>query len=93
MTWIKTRKIDDPSLAQVLSCMDGYPEEYSTPVPAVSDGTDDGAKIVLAHSLTPKVLHHSFAAFAEMMSPELPLSRRDHEMIAATVSSLNDCFY
>lgn len=93
MTWIETRKIDDERLREALSCMAGYPPEYSTPVSAVCDGTDDGAKIVLAHSLIPKVLHHAFAGFAEMMSPELPLARRDHEMIAATVSSLNDCLY
>jgi len=27
------------------------------------------------------------------MSPDLPLSRRQHEMIALTVSALNSCFY
>jgi len=27
------------------------------------------------------------------MSPDLPLSRRQHEMIATMVSVTNDCFY
>jgi len=28
-----------------------------------------------------------------MMSPDLPLERRQHEMIATMVSIENDCFY
>jgi len=34
-----------------------------------------------------------FTAFREMLSPELPLERRQHEMIATVVSKLNHCHY
>ena len=36
---------------------------------------------------------HSFSAFGAMMSPDLPLRREQHEMIAAMVSITNRCFY
>ena len=70
-----------------------YPAEYRGEVDAVrrADGTSDS--IVAAHSLIPAVLRHSMAAFAMMMTPDLPLTRRQHEMIATVVSALNACFY
>ncbi len=70
-----------------------YPPEYRGEVDAVrrADGASD--RIVAAHSLIPQVLRHSMSAFAAMMSPELPLTRRQHEMIATVVSALNACFY
>jgi hypothetical protein len=34
-----------------------------------------------------------FTAIARLIGPDLPLSRRQHEMIATLVSSLNRCFY
>jgi hypothetical protein len=49
--------------------------------------------IVLAHSLIPRALTHAFATFGALMDPNLPLSRRQHEMIATTVSALNRCVY
>ena len=49
--------------------------------------------IVASHSLIPDALKHAFSTFGVLMNPELPLSRREHELIAATVSSLNACFY
>jgi hypothetical protein len=49
--------------------------------------------IVLSHALLPQVLEPIFLAQTRLMAPELPLSRREHELIAATVSALNDCFY
>ena len=49
--------------------------------------------IVGAHSLMPKALEHVFAGYGAMLDPDLPLTRRDHEMIAVVVSALNDCFY
>ncbi len=52
-----------------------------------------GESIVASHSLIPEALKHAFSTFGALMSPELPLSRREHELIAATVSSLNACFY
>jgi hypothetical protein len=34
-----------------------------------------------------------FGGFNALLSPSLPLSRREQEMIAVVVSSINDCFY
>lgn len=49
--------------------------------------------IVLAHSLIPDAMKHVFAAYGALLDPALPLSRRQNEMIAAAVSSLNQCVY
>lgn len=49
--------------------------------------------IVASHTLIPEALRHAFSTFGALMHPDLPLSRREHELIAATVSALNDCFY
>ena len=49
--------------------------------------------IVMSHTLLPSVMQPIFAAHAEMMSPDLPLTRAQHEMIATVVSATNDCFY
>ena len=46
-----------------------------------------------AHSLIPEALHHAFATFGALMSPELPLDRRQHEMIATVVSATNRTYY
>lgn len=70
-----------------------YPPEYAVEVDAVKrpDGTADS--IVAAHSLIPQALRHSMSAFGAMLSPALPLTRSQHEMIATVVSALNGCFY
>ena len=39
------------------------------------------------------MLYHAFATFGSLLSPELPLSRRQHEMIATVVSANNRCRY
>ena len=49
--------------------------------------------IVASHSLIPAALEHAFATFGSLISPELPLTRRQHEMIATLVSVENRCFY
>jgi hypothetical protein len=67
-----------------------YPPEYATPVPPL---VDDAGGIVSAHSLIPDALYHAFATFGVLMSPELPLSRRQHEMITTMVSVTNRCRY
>ena len=93
MTWIKTVPISEAS-ERLLKAMDAqrelYPIEYATPVHPTPDGPSG---IVASHSLIPEVLHHSFAAFGAMMSPDLPLERRHHEMIATMVSVTNRCVY
>lgn len=93
MTWIKTIPLSEAS-EQLLEALEAqralYPQEYATPVHPNDDGT---AGIVASHSLIPDALYHSFAAFGALMSPELPLNRRQHELITTVVSSLNRCFY
>jgi hypothetical protein len=48
---------------------------------------------VAAHSLIPEAMHHLMAGLAVLLGPHLPLSRRQHEMIASVVSARNSCFY
>ena len=67
-----------------------YPKEYATPVFTADEGV---AGIVASHSLIPDALYHAFATFGVLMSPELPLSRRQQEMITTMVSVTNRCFY
>jgi hypothetical protein len=96
MTWIATTspaKADPRLREQYEHVYSLYPPEYMGEVPAVvkPDGTTDS--IVASHSLLPEVMYHSFAAFGKLLAPDLPLSRRQHEMIATLVSSLNRCHY
>jgi len=48
---------------------------------------------VASHSLIPEALYHAFATFGVLMSPELPLGRRQQEMITTVVSVTNRCHY
>ena len=54
---------------------------------------DEASGIVASHSLIPDALYHAFATFGSLMSPELPLTRRHHEMITTVVSVTNRCRY
>ena len=67
-----------------------YPIEYAQPTHP-QHGETDG--IVASHSLIPDALYHAFAAFGALMSPDLPLTRRQHEMITTVVSAVNRCKY
>ncbi len=67
-----------------------YPIEYETPA-SEQTGTDES--VMASHTLIPDAMYHSFAAYAAMLSPDLPLERRQHEMIATMVSAANECFY
>jgi alkylhydroperoxidase family enzyme len=94
MTWIKTvpmSEADDELKRAVEAQRELYPAEYAQPVHPVGDGQTSG--IVASHSLIPAALHHAFATFGALMSPELPLSRRQHEMITTVVSATNRCHY
>ncbi len=93
MTWIKTVSMedDDDVKKAMLEQRKLYPIEYATPVAAVDHGMEAG--IVSSHSLIPQAMYHSFSAFGAMMSPDLPLVRRQHEMIATMVSVTNRCHY
>ena len=64
-----------------------YPAEYAEPIHPTPDG--QSSSIVASHSLIPDALHHAFATFGALMSPDLPLTRRQHEMITTVVSVSN----
>jgi hypothetical protein len=68
-----------------------YPLEYATPVHPTADG--GASEIVASHSLIPDALFHAFATFGVLLSPELPLTRSQHEMITTLVSVTNRCVY
>lgn len=93
MTWIKTvaASEDEDVRRAVESQRELYPIEYATPVHPTPDGATAG--IVASHSLIPKALYHAFSTFGALMSPDLPLSRRQHEMITTVVSVTNRCHY
>jgi alkylhydroperoxidase family enzyme len=93
MTWIRVipmSEADDQLKAAIDRQRDLYPVEYATPVHPTEDGT---AGIVASHSLIPDALFHAFSTFGALMSPDLPLSRRQHEMITTVVSAINRCVY
>jgi len=93
MTWIRTVPLAeaDEKLRSAIEAQKAlYPKEYATPVHPTADGTSG---IVASHSLIPDALYHAFATFGALMSPDLPLSRRQHEMITTVVSVTNRCKY
>ncbi|MGH9838773.1 MAG: hypothetical protein ACREEM_08315 [Blastocatellia bacterium] len=90
MAWIRTIPMEEAGekLREMMERQRAlYPKEYASPV------SPGGDSIVASHTLMPNALYHVFAAFGEMMSPDLPLSRAQHEMIATIVSVENRCFY
>ena len=97
MTWIKTvSPSENERVREVLQMLnDLYPKEYDAarreqrqlPTLVKNDS------IMRSHSLIPEAMYHAFAAFGSAMDPSLPLTRRQHEMIATVVSALNRCFY
>jgi hypothetical protein len=97
MTWIKTVPYDQagPEMRHVYEAIRAlYPREYGgEPNPALvrPDGTSDS--IVAAHSLIPEAMRYLMSGLAVLLRPNLPLTRRQHEMIASVVSAQNRCFY
>jgi hypothetical protein len=94
MTWIKTVPPNgNDALARAYEMQRAlYPAMYGAPSPPRDDGRQ-AESIVASHSLIPDALHHAFATFGALMSPDLPLERRQHEMIATMVSVTNRCRY
>ncbi len=94
MTWIKTVPFSEAD-EKLRNAMDAqrelYPIEYAEPIHPTSDGQTSG--IVASHSLIPDALYHAFATFGALMSRDLPLTRRQHEMITTVVSVANRCHY
>ncbi|HEY0158978.1 MAG TPA: hypothetical protein VGF28_16960 [Thermoanaerobaculia bacterium] len=93
MTWIRTIPLGEAGdeLRRLVEQQRAlYPGEYATPA---FPGLEPGGSIVESHSLIPQALFHAFSTFGALMAPGLPLSRRQHEMIATRVSALNRCHY
>ena len=97
MTWIRTvpPAEADPELKKIYETLYGmYPAEYHA-----DSGRGEAAgrrasdSIVAAHSLLPEAMLHVFSAHAALIKPDMPLTRRQQEMIATVVSALNRCFY
>ncbi|MCW3098791.1 MAG: hypothetical protein JWL77_4409 [Chthonomonadaceae bacterium] len=97
MAWIKTikpKEADQKLIDAMQNQRHLYPIEYATRVDAAtSQSSEPDESIVSSHSLLPDTLFHAFATYGTLLSPDLPLSRAQHEMIAATVSVANSCFY
>lgn len=92
MAWISTPKLPagHPALA---AARGGLPPEYGAPM---GDHVPEAVRresIVASHALAPDVMAGMFGGYAALLSPELPLSRREHELVAVVVSSINDCFH
>jgi hypothetical protein len=97
MSWIKTVPYEqaDADLRRIYESVRAvFPSEYNGD-PVASLVRPDGSKesIVSAHSLIPEALRHMMSGLGVLLQPNLPLTRRQHEMIAAVVSVHNRCFY
>jgi hypothetical protein len=96
MTWIQTVPPGEADNA-LRGCYEAiarlYPPEYRQEVASLvlPDGGSDS--VVAAQSLIPEAMRHAMSTFGVLLDPRLPLSRRQHEMIAAVVSVQNRCFY
>ena len=96
MTWIRIINPEEAS-EPLRDCYQAvyslYPPEYRQEVGEVqrSDGSADS--IVASHSLIPDALRYAMSTYGVLLSESLPLTRRQHEMIATVVSALNHCFY
>ena len=93
MAWIKTipfAEADEKLRSILTEARAACPPEYGQPVPSASPVNES---IVSSHTLIPEALGHAFGTFTALMSPALPLARRQHEMIATMVSATNHCHY
>jgi uncharacterized peroxidase-related enzyme len=90
MTWIKTIPLSQAQgrLREAIEAQRRfYPPEYAMSLPGMADKDTGG--MVAAHSLIPDALEHALSTFGVLMSPQLPLTRRQQELIAAAVSVTN----
>lgn len=96
MTWIKIVPADeaDDALRRCCEAIQRlYPPEYGQEVEALRRPDGGSDSITAAHSLIPEAMVHAMSTFGVLLNPALPLSRRQHEMIASVVSAQNRCFY
>ena len=93
MTWIRTIPYPQGG-ARLKKAIDRlrelYPPEYDLPD---QEAVRDEESVVAAHSLIPDALYHALATHGVLMSPQLPLSRAQQEMISMVVSVHNRCSY
>lgn len=90
MAWIKTIPFNeaDKKLREALRGQRAlFPPEYAAPT------SKNEESIIATNTLIPEALYLAFSTFGGLMSPDLPLSRKDHEMIATVVSIKNNCHY
>jgi hypothetical protein len=93
VTWIKTIPLAEAEgkLRELVEKQRAlYPAEYAT---SAFPNLAPGGSIIESHRLIPEAMFDAFSTFGALMDPSLPLTRRQHEMIATTVSSLNRCHY
>jgi hypothetical protein len=96
LTWIKTIPAEEAA-GELKRCYEAiyalYPPEYREDVASLvrQDGTADS--ITAAHSLFPEVMRHAMSTFGALVGADLPLTRRQQEMICTVVSLQNRCFY
>jgi hypothetical protein len=97
MTWIKRNlPPESPDVARRLDALsETFPPEYDQAKRHLrqSPAIVNNDSIMLSHSLIPDAMEHIFRGYAAMLAPDLPLTRRQQEMIATTVAALNRCFY
>ncbi len=97
MTWINHIPYEqaDAELKRVYESVRSlYPVEYGGPAVPSLVRPDGGAdSITAAHSLIPEAMRHMMSGLAVLLQPNLVLTRRQQEMIAAVVSVENSCFY
>lgn len=93
ITVIKPQDADEPLRRTYEQIYALYPATYRDAVPSLvrSDGSEDS--ITAAHSLIPEAMRHIMSTLGVLFQPDLPLTRRQHEMIATVVSAQNECFY
>jgi hypothetical protein len=59
---------------------------------AARAGAGQGAGVAELQSLIPLAMEHAFEALVALTSAELPLTRREREMVTIVVSAANRCF-
>ena len=96
MTWIKTVPYEqaDPELKALYESVRAqFPREYDDSVAALTSDNGTTDSVTAAHSLIPEAMRHMMSGLGVLLQPNLPLTRRQQEMIASVVSVQNQCFY
>ena len=58
-----------------------------------SNAVPDDDNIIQVHGIHPEVLRHHYDLYRTLMHGDGPLSRREREIVAVVVSSINGCVY